>query len=83
MKGYVETHWCRYYALVHAGTGVQQAETADMRRAFYAGAQSMLRIVCDMAAEEEGEVTDTQLARLSAISDELALFATKIMRGEA
>lgn len=62
-------------AVLEDGTSPQQL--ADMRMAFFAGASHLFSAI--MACLDKGpDVTDEDLARMSAIHDELASFATEL-----
>jgi len=88
MKGYVATRWAAYEHAVYGGelnggTDLQRARI-ELRRAFFTGAQAMLKLIGEMADEAVGGTPEgSHLATLAAISDELEEFGEQIKRGEA
>lgn len=53
-----------------------------MRRAFYAGAESLMRAIM-VGLDPEGEPTDADMARMVAIEQELEQFARDVGEGRA
>jgi hypothetical protein len=61
---------------------VANAEKVAVRRVFYAGAQSVLDILL-AALELTVEVTEREVDRVEALSDELRRFAEEVEAGRA
>lgn len=80
-KNVVLSEWSSYSAnvLPEDAGDVQVQET---RRAFYAGAASMLRLVTT-GLDEGSEATEADLQRLTDIDDEVQAFADDVKAGRA
>jgi hypothetical protein len=64
------------------GAAVANAEKVAVRRVFYAGAQSVLDILL-AGLEPTVEVTEREVDRVEALSDELRRFAEEMEAGRA
>lgn len=57
-------------------------QVIEMRRAFYAGAESLKRVMLDGVSDEE-EMTNEDLTLMFSIEEELQQFATDVQNGVA
>jgi hypothetical protein len=73
--------WAQFDAMVFDGSVINASKT-QARRVFYAGAQSILDIL--MAnLDPENKVTDGDVDRMEALSDELRRFGEDVEAGRA
>lgn len=62
--------------------GISDVQRREMRRAFYAGAASLLRVLMD-ELDEGDELTDNDMTRMVALNGELQQFAEDLKQGRA
>lgn len=71
-----------YIALVYPGQTLPPDQLRKVRRAFYAGAEGMWKLLDDIAGNDSiGE--DAAMAILTGLREELRAFAGQVMRGQA
>jgi hypothetical protein len=73
--------WATFDGLVFDDT-VTNGEKVAARRVFYAGAQSVLDVLL-AGLEPKVEVTEREVDRVEALSDELRRFADEVEAGRA
>lgn len=80
----VQSLWTSFYLAVTNQGALQLPpdQTREMRRAFYAGAQGLFHEIVNGLDPGE-DATEADLARMSAISDELSAFARAVESGRA
>jgi hypothetical protein len=73
--------WAAFDATVFEGSVTSSSRT-QARRVFYVGAQAILDILM-AGLDQENEVTDGDVDRVEALSDELRRFAEDVEAGRA
>lgn len=73
--------WDRFARIV-LPPGCSATQRREMRRAFYAGAEGMFRAAF-VNLDPEKEPTDSDLAMLAGIQEEICDFAEKVKQGVA
>ncbi len=79
--GVVETEWQSYMNEV-IPPGAPEVQRTESKRAFYAGARSLLRAVVD-GFDEGSEATDEDVAGMEEIHAELEKFYQDVKAGKA
>lgn len=72
-----------YLALVYPGQTLQPDQLREVRRAFYAGAEGMFKILVDDVCADGSISEDAGMAILTGLREELRAYARQVLRGEA
>lgn len=75
----IADQWVDFERLVLVNAG--KVQRSEMRRAFYAGAQAVLRVTLDIAAADSSD--DAGAAMLEGLHDECRRFGGEIAAGRA
>lgn len=81
LNGRMAKQWTVFEAVVMSPTAPRIQRT-EMRRAFYAGAEALLREIMG-SLDPEAEVTDADTVIMDQIVAELTAFGEAVGRGEA
>lgn len=81
-KKYIEEGWNEFVETVFRGSGIDQGSVQyiEMRRAFYAGAASVMSSIMNATVDTTDEEDD---AIADAIESEIKEWAERLMKGEA